>query len=95
MSKANTIAVYPGDRLTLTRDLETELLVVHLGTPPAVLELAGFTLSCDEREFLGFGSFEIRSQGELVEIHQSLPEVQANYIKPPLRHDGGGWTLDD
>jgi hypothetical protein len=67
MSKANTIAVYPGDRLTLTRDLETELLIVHLGTPPAVVELAGFELRFDKREIIGFGSFEMWSCGQLIQ----------------------------
>lgn len=67
MSKSNTMVIYPGDRLTLTRDLETELLIVHLGTPPAIVELNGFAFRFDKRELIGSGSFEAWSQGQLVE----------------------------
>jgi hypothetical protein len=59
-------AIYPGERLTLARDLETELLLVHLGTPPAVVQLGGFALRADAWEYLGEGSFEVWDGAELV-----------------------------
>jgi hypothetical protein len=79
------MVIYPGDRLTLTRDLETELLIVHLGTPPAVVELNGFTLRYDEREFHGSGGFEIRSQGRAIELHESFADVGAYFLAFPPR----------
>jgi hypothetical protein len=65
------MVIYPGDRLTLTRDLETELLIVHLGTPPGIVELNGFELRFDKREIIGFGSLEMWSGGQLIQrIHR-------------------------
>lgn len=60
MSKSYTTVIHGGERLTLRRDLETELLIVHLSTPPAVVDLNGNSLRWDEIEFIGEGSFEVR-----------------------------------
>lgn len=67
MTKAHTMVLRSGDRFTLAKDYEVELLIVHLGTPPPVVELNGFKLRWSDREFHGTGSFEVRNFGALVE----------------------------
>lgn len=69
---SNTIVIYGKEQLTLRGNLVTELLIVHLSTPPAVVNLNGHHLDYVRIEFVGSGSFETRNGTELVSrVYQS------------------------
>lgn len=78
MSKSGLFAVFGGENLTLHGDLSTSLLIVHLSTPPAVIERNGHRFTYDEIELNGVGSFEIRDRDALVQRleRQSVPHLR-------------------
>lgn len=66
MTKSKVLAIYSDERLTLTGDMATEHLIIHLGTPGGSVECCGFRFEFDSIELIGTGSFKIRNGGRLV-----------------------------
>lgn len=65
-TKSLMFAIYPDESLELTADINTEELIVHLGDPPAQIELRSFSLRYDQLTLRGDGSFHMLRNGQLV-----------------------------
>lgn len=59
-------AIYHNERLTLTCDISTEELIVHLSRPATTLELGRFSISYDKITLRGDGAFHVLRRGTLV-----------------------------